>query len=486
MRKLIVHLSQLAGMQLVLAVSGIVRNKVLALQLGEVGMGEFNQVVLFTGTVTILVTFGMGVGLNRNAAAAKTLEEKQRVLASSNLIVLVLTLVAWSVMALALWQDGGFVGRLGLEARPEILLTLVLLAVFIPVDVLKNNLIAFLTGVMDIKGMTAGRSQAVIIGTVAAVPIIWYFGLPGAALQYVLLSLLIVVLLLRRCVVLGYRPWRTVWDRATMLSLSYFGFASLLSSFAYQFSDLTVRTALINQRGAAENGFYVASLSLVEQVRAVVLGSVGSYSLASLSSDSTRENIVKTSNQLLAAVLPLAALASAGLGLLSLPALIILYTSEFTEAAKYMPFLLAANFLQVFVWIIGAPQLALNMIRTWIFLELAQAATRWGTALWLLPIIGGQAVAVAYLVATASHLLFSAYIYFVRLNLSIKRVYVFDIFLGLAVVFAASYLGIEASVSAYVWGFAGLGIYFLVLVQTKIGLNNVAGRAREFLQNSED
>src|SRR4029453_18342298 len=86
-------------MQFVLAVAGIVRYKVLAVRLGADGFGEFQQLVGATGPVTVLLSFGLGVGLNRNIAAAPGHDERQTLLASANFIVWALGAAGWAVFA---------------------------------------------------------------------------------------------------------------------------------------------------------------------------------------------------------------------------------------------------------------------------------------------------------------------------------------------------------------------------------------------------
>ena len=70
-------LARLGGMQVALAVAGLVRYKVLALRLGTGGLGEFQQLVTAVGTAMVLVAFGLAFALNRNVATAVSDDDEE-------------------------------------------------------------------------------------------------------------------------------------------------------------------------------------------------------------------------------------------------------------------------------------------------------------------------------------------------------------------------------------------------------------------------
>ena len=482
MTKILGHLMQLAGLQLVLAVTGLVRNKIIAMRLGVEGVGQFTILFDLFTTIGVVVMFGLAVGLSRNVAATGDHEERQKNLANANFIIWALTIAATIVVVLGFQLDYISLERFQLQLTPTILASVVLLLVSLPLKALEGNYIAFLTGIMDIKGMTSGRSVAVIAGTVLTVPIVWYFGFVGAISQYLVLTLLLVVLLGHRCYKLGYRPWAIRWHRPTAYGLAFFGIASLTNSFFRDFSNLGIRTALINQVSLAENGLYSQALLLTAQVKTIVLSSVASYSLAAISKDQSRENISHTANQLLKAVLPIGALAGAALGVFSVPALIILADSSFTSAAHYFPLLLAADFVQVFIWVIGAPLLALKMVRAWLVLDLIQWGARWALVVFLLPILGPQAIVTAWFAATLLHLCSNAYFYFGHLKFSLNKEHLVHLLAGLVLILVCSYLGATGLWQYIILaGLLWLG-YLFWIIQIRIGVTQVPGLVKGFLK----
>jgi enterobacterial common antigen flippase len=473
MRTILTNLMQLAGLQLVLAVTGLVRNKVIAVQLGKEGLGQFNLLYGFFETIGVLVIFGMVVSLSRSAAAAGSQEEKQKVLGTANFIVWSLTVLVVAAVLIATQFGLLSFERLQLEPSPAVRWSALLLLLSLPLKALETNYIAFLTGIMDIKGMTSGRSVAVIAGTLLTIPVVWFYGFIGATIQYVALTLFLVILLGHRCYKLGYRPLAVRWHRATAYGLAFFGVASLVNSFVQNSSDLAIRTSLAKFTDTGELGLYLAALMLASLVKTIVLSSVGSYSLAALSKDTKRDNIIQTANQLLKAILPIAALSSAALGVFGVPALYILYQPDFVTAAHYFPYLLAANFVQAFIWVLGAPLLALKMVRLWLALDLLQWGVRYVAVIALLPVLGPRAVVIGFFIATLVHLAFNCYVYFVRLKFTLAPTHIVQLVAGLALVFACSFLGAVGQWLTFIAAGVLWLMYLAWVVQTQIGFSQL-------------
>ena len=472
MRAILVNLVQLGGMQIVIALTAIVRNKVLAVRLGTSGYGEFSQIALVAVSVSVLVAFGLSLSLNRNVAATPERAERQRLLSQANGVNLSLTALFVLIVIPTLLLRPAAVGLVELDPRRAVLVSLLVLLVYIPLDAAVKHRVAFLTAVLDIAGMTSGRSLALGVGTVVTLPLVWFFGLVGAAAQLTLLTATILVFLDRRCRRIGYRPWAIAFEWRLVRFLAGFGIASLAAGFAQQFSDLIVRSFLIRSIGTAENGIFQSALSITYQVRAVVLGSVGSYSIATLSQDSSRDKVIDTANRLLTAVLPIATLALGLLGLLSGPAILILYSKAFLPAQAVLPFLLSTDYLRVAIWVLGAPLLADNRVRTWLVLELVSTAVRTITAVILLERVGIVGVALGFAAAIAFHLLLTGAYYLRVFRYTVKPTNIVLFIVGgvlmMAVAVAGSRVVIDLRTQGI--GLAVLLIYALVCLHLIVGM----------------
>jgi polysaccharide transporter, PST family len=439
-------LSQFGFMQAVLAVTGMVRNKVVALRLGPAGFGEYAQIATIVSLMVTVASFGMGVSLSRNAARSRTDAERQVHLGNANAIVLLLACAA-ILGAGALLLAGRLLPLAGLAPAAVTVLATAIFLVAVPFEVLKNNYLALLQGVLDVRGVAANRSLGVLVATILTVPIVWFLGFAGAGLQFLLLSAVLAVLLGRRCRTLGYAPLAVRLDGPIAWQLVTFGLASLGSSFSSVLADTAVRSSLIAHAGAEANGLLQAPYVLAHTLKDMVTASISIIALATIAPRDDRGEIATAVDKLLSVVLPVAASATGLLGLLGAPALSILYSRDFASGAALFQLLLVADLLLVFVWVIGANLLARGDRVLWLALDLGFAAVRFGVAVLLIPRLGAMAVVVGYLVAAALHLALNLAIFRFRYRIPLSPRHLLRLAVGVTLVLSLSWVGQRVPVS---------------------------------------
>ncbi len=469
-------LSQYAVMQVVLACSGLVRNKIVASRLGPTAFGEISQIAAIVAVAITLVSFGMSVSLSRNVARSTTLEERRQHLENANAIVMCLSCAA--VLALlALLAGGRLLALAGLTPSRTATWGAVLFVAAIPFEGLTTNYLALLQGILDVKGLAVGRSIAVLLATALAVPVVWFFGFIGAAVQFLLLSVFVSVLLGRRCRALGYSPLRIRFARRTATVLASFGMISMASSFAQVFADAAVRARLIEAAGPTANGLLQAPYVLAMALKTIVLASIGSVSLATIAPRVDRREISAAVDRLLNVVIPLGTAALGALGLLGVHAMTLLYSRAFGPSAGFFPWLLSADLLLVFVWVIGAPILAYGDRTLWLALDLIFAAARWTIAVSLLPRFGSHAVVVGYLAGIGLHTALTLGLYLKRYRLRLASTHLVRLSFGLVFVVALSITGARPSSSLAVSAALACWLAYFVFHARRSGIL-VAVRAR--------
>lgn len=391
-------ITQLGTMQFAIALGTLVRNKLLAVHLKPEGFGEFSQILTIAAPVYVLAQCGMAVGLSRNTAAATTGPDRQRQLETANVVtafIAAASLVA--ILPLIFSPAGGsLMSGLGVRDRIEQKIILAVLLSIAPLEALRNNYLSFLQGLLDIKGISAKRTVAVAAGTAAAFPLIACFGVAGACAQAVLASFLIALLLGLRCRALGFRPLAMAFHRPAARLLAAFGAASLVIAFTQNSVDALIRAHLIAFAGVSANGLYQAAFALSAQVTTVVLGSIGAYSLATLSQTASAAVLQSRLDDLLRVVLPVSALALGTAGLAAAPLFALLFSSQFAGGTRFLPLLLCGNYVQVASWATGAPLLGRGLIRYWIGVQMVSVGTRYAIAVAGTPVMGSYAVPAAF------------------------------------------------------------------------------------------
>ncbi len=418
--RILTVLTQLGIMNIAIGLGGVVRNKVMAVYLKPAGFGEFTQLAGIASAVYVFVQFGMSVGLSRHAAAQREEKERQRQLSVANGLTVGLAVASIALLIPAIFSpaSGPVLRLLGVAPTLDHKLLLGVLLAVAPVEALRNNYLCFLQGILDIRGMSIKRSVAIIVSTAAAVPLIALFRASGAAAQMAFGSLFLALLLGLRCRQMGYRPLAFAWNRRIAFTLAGWGGASLISSLALNSTDTLIRGHLIATAGLAANGLYQSASLLSGQVMTVILGSIGAYSLATLSETKDAAVAKMRMTDLLRVILPVTTLALGGLGLLSIPLLSILFTHSFGQASTFFPLQLTANYLQASAWIVGAPLLGFGFVRTWMFIQLTGSALRYAVTLALSSFIGVHAVPAGLAIAIAFDLV--ADIVFCRRCLGIR------------------------------------------------------------------
>lgn len=393
-RAILAAITQLGTMQVAIALGTLVRNKLLAVHLKPEGFGEFSQIMTIAAPIWVLAQCGMAVGLSRNTAAATAGPDRQRQLETANVVTVFIAVASLvTILPLIFSPAGGsLLAALGVRDRLEQKIILAVLLSIAPLEALRNNYLSFLQGLLDIKGISAKRTVAVAAGTAAAFPLIACFGVAGACAQAVLASLLVAVLLGRRCRALGFRPLAMVFHRPAARLLAAFGAASLVIAFTQNSVDALVRAHLIAFAGVSANGLYQAAFALSAQVTAVVLGSIGAYSLATLSQTASAAVLQSRLEELLRVVLPVSALALGAAGLAAAPLFALLFSSQFAGGTHFLPLLLFGNYVQVASWATGAPLLGRGLIRYWIGVQMASTGTRYAIAVAGTPLMGMYAV----------------------------------------------------------------------------------------------
>jgi antigen flippase len=402
-RFLTAMLGQYALMQIVIAMTGVVRNKVVAVRLGPYGVGELAQILAVVAVVSTLVTFGMRTSVSRNVAKVPDRADRQAMLANANGLVLSLSILGVIGM-MATLAGGHLLRMIGIDPSSEAVIAAAIAILGIPFAAMQMVYLALLQGVLDFRGLARERSLAMVVGTLASVPLVWVFGVIGASATVVALNALLTVLLGHRGHVLGYQVLQVRLERRRLGVLASFGLVSVIAGFLGTLADTSVRASLITQVGPAANGLLQAPLVIAATLQSILLESVGAMSLTTVSMAKGRDEVNRTIRQLMAVVLPFAIAALGFMGLLGVPILVVLYSSAFVSGAAYLPFILVYELVLVVVWVIGSPLLASGDRVLWLVQDLVWVAVGWALSMYFIPTLGATAVVVGMAVAAAGQL----------------------------------------------------------------------------------
>lgn len=392
-----------AGLQLLLALASLVRNKVTAVSLGPAKFGEFAQLVNVSGLLVAAAGLGMGVALGRNVAVTNDLQVRRANLGTALTLTAIVS-IAVSIVALTTVLAGVFLPSAGLPTGRETSVAAVIAVAAVPITCIQGLYIAALQGLLDADGMARWRGLAVAAATVAAVPLILLWGLVGAVASALLLALFTAVALGIRLRRLDYSPLHLRFDPSVTKALLALGMASAASGLAHAAADVISRGITLATAGTTANGLIQAPLSVTSLLQGVLLGTIGAMSVAVVARASGPVQMRGELLRILDFVLPIAVLGFAGLGALAPLVLRLLYTEAFSDAYPLFLPILLYQYIAVLYWILGSPLLAAARARLWLTLELIGAAIKVGLAWWLVPMLGMEGLPLSLFLFALVHL----------------------------------------------------------------------------------
>jgi O-antigen/teichoic acid export membrane protein len=347
-----------AAANVVAALGGAIRNKILATVLQTAGMGVLAQVQ--TSQVWLGVATGLGLGIPVTQSIGGALGRgddaavRRAVWTALSAMLAAVALVAVTGLIFAkAWASL----LLGPHADPALVL-LSLVAV------------AGLAAQGVIQGIFAGRSDVrapltyAIVGNVvmlaAVVGLVVPFGLRGAVIGVGVFFPAAIAGALwwhRREYAGAFRPLpRPLFHGPTARAMLKVAAGALGMSLLDQGTMLAMRTHYAHTQGYAANGLVQAALALTQQTGAVFYVYLGSYAFGKVSGAASTEGIRAYTQRQFAAFVAAAAVAFALVMLLARPLLRLLFSTRFEGAEAMMNWTLFGEFAKVAMqaWMFGA------------------------------------------------------------------------------------------------------------------------------------
>ena len=347
-----------ASVQLVSAVSGVLRNKWFAENLAASGVGILAQVVSNQALLGTAAGMGLGLPVARMVGAATA--EKDPLAARRTV---------WASFSL-LAISGSIVVTLGLffaETISQALLGTPAYAALIRISMVGIAGIAF-QGVL--MGLFAGRSDlkaplafALVGGgasLIAAFLLVPRWGLKGAILSAAILfpagcaGALAIHWRVYAPVLTPPRE-RTLTSGLARSLLTVAG-AGLVSALVDQGTFLTLRSHYVRANGVEVNGYLQAGIAVTQQVGALFYVYLGSYAFGQISGMLGADGTRAYTRKHWAPLILLAAVALVATRLGALPLLRLLYSHRFDSAHPLMAWCLVGEFgrIGLMTWSLGA------------------------------------------------------------------------------------------------------------------------------------
>lgn len=363
-----------AGAGVVLAV---VRVKLFALFLGAAGVGLVSQLINFHTALTTIAALGLGVGVSKAVAEARTAGDLDRV-----------RRIAWTALCAVTAGGLALTVAAALFARPVASMlfsgptawALVLWSAPTILFLAIGRTLADLTaGIRDVRTMMWSGVLGALFALVCVSILVPGFGLRGAVIGLPLVALISV------CVTTALLAWRQNWvflprpsplfDSSLFAGLGKVGLASLAMGFSDQFALLVVRSDLIHRYGPAANGHFQGSFGLFQQLFAVSIAFHYSYSFPKVNEARSDAERNKETLQALKMTMILLGGGAAMLVLARHLLVRVLLSRDFLDSLPLFPWQGAGDFARGSGLALGLALLARAGLRRWTALGLGMSAS---------------------------------------------------------------------------------------------------------------
>jgi len=366
-----------AGNPILSAVTGVIRNKWLAIHLDVGGIGVLAQVVSGLTWLGLASGLGMALPLSRSVAAASARDDdvatRRSVWTALSLVVIAALGAAVAGVLLAEPISRALLGTPAYAALVRIsMIGVVSIAV-------ANTLLGMFAGRSDLRAPLTFAAIGGAISVGATMLLVPRFGLSGATLGTALLwpaGIVGVLLFRRRTVssVLTPRPSPSL-DRREAGALLQVGLAALVLSLLDVGTMLALRAHYLRTHGVEWNGLLQAALALSQQVGAVFYAYYAGYAFGKVSAAAAAGGVDAVRTYTVRQWRPITLLGAAGIAftmLAATPLLHLLYSHRFDGARPLMAATLFGEFCRIAAHAWGLGSLPLGGRSLWLRIGVTQ------------------------------------------------------------------------------------------------------------------
>ena len=360
------------GVQVFNILAGIIKNKIVAVLLGPVGMGISGILISTTSMISSATGLGLHTSAVRDVAKAYSSKDEKEVgtivtvlrklIRVTGLIGMLLTILLSPL--LSLWSFGNY----------DYTWAFVFVSVIVLFDQLKSGQTVLLQGTFHYRYMANASVIGSLVGLVIAIPLYYIWKMDAIVPVIILTSLsgLIVSSLFARKVQFQRVELtnKQVWSIGKVMIV--LGTSIAVAGFANTGHTYLVRAVISNIGSIADVGLYTAGIGIATQYINVILQSMGSdYSprIAALQDD--QEGFIEAVNRqtrlMIIVVLPFIIPFIVFIRELT----ILLYSTQFLAITNMIEWIMAGMFFRTTSWCLSYTIVAMGKPKQFLFNELA-------------------------------------------------------------------------------------------------------------------
>ncbi|MFA5089632.1 MAG: oligosaccharide flippase family protein [Candidatus Omnitrophota bacterium] len=365
-------------------ITGLVKNKFLALSLGPVGLGVIAQLSSYLNTSNAISSFGMSQAVTKYVAESHDFANRyihlKKILQSAIGVVLSLGLPICLFTIL-------FSKKLSLVLLNNVTLytLFVIIAIAVPLQAASQIYISFVQGLKAVKWLASASVFTGILGLVFLFPLVIFLRITGAAFNIVVLAGIGCCAFLyatRRLIRKEMKECHSKEPKADpdyLKKIMNFGYLRFIQSCIFPLTILAVRSLVIRHLGVFSNGIYESACAFSFLYVPLINNILWSYSYPSYCSSKDNATLSKEVNQFLKISIFIAVPMIVGIILFRNMLVRLLFSVEFLPAVALISIVLIGDFLKVLIWPFNVVLMAKDKMKIAVVFELV-----WNTAFLIL------------------------------------------------------------------------------------------------------
>ena len=384
-------------------ITGFVLSKIIAVFTGPRGIAMVAQLANLGAIATLTGSGGISSGIVKYIAEDPSDKARNAVLVStaSRFMLYCATVVAGVLIVSSKWVS------IRLFGDPDLFSIIIVLALSIPFSSIGTLIISVVNGHREIEDYVRISIAANIASFALAIPLVAFFHVAGAMVASAINTFPVFIfawLMTRRYDGLHASICRPAIDRGTLRKLLGFTAMSIASAVVMPLGQIIVRNFIIGHFSIAWAGYWQALIKLSDYYLVFLTSSLGVYYIPRLSELSAPQAIRSEILSAAKMTLPILMIAQVTLYFFRMPVLTLLYTSEFTNIATYIPIQLLGDFFKFAGWLISCLMLAKARTLMFITTELVFGLMYIVLAITLSQRLGFKGIFLAYAIEYAFYL----------------------------------------------------------------------------------
>jgi PST family polysaccharide transporter len=370
LKELLKSISKLTIPTVINLVFSILRNKVLAVVVGPIGLGVYSQIINMSNLIYAILPIG-AIGLIRYTSNYYENNRKEDIAYLYKYFFKRNLIVSFVLAFLIVFfrQDISFY----LFSSAEYSNYFILLSIIVPINLLFSFIDIYLRGIRKINVYVLFLSINSLLSIIFTIPLIIFAGIYGAIIALVsniLLSIIVGFIILKKYeLFLDFKVTAKI-DSATINNIYKFGFASLISLVLQNVVILLIRSIVAAKLSLNDVGLFQSVYSISTGYFGIFFTLMSTYSIPKLSALNKMSEINNEVNTTIKLLLLVYTPIIVFFFVFRSYAIKLLYSSDFVLAKGLLIYQAPAEFFKALSWVMGLWLIPTLRIKQWMTFEI--------------------------------------------------------------------------------------------------------------------